>query len=73
MEVTDDGDKCRIGVGRSNCFSGLPLDYETFRKPSLDVLNDDSYTGRGSVERRRRDLGLRRCDLVAVEQKFNTD
>jgi len=24
------------------------------------------------VERRRRDLGLRRCDRVAVEQKFRT-
>ena len=23
------------------------------------------------MERRRRDLGLRRCDRVAVEQKFN--
>jgi len=32
-----------------------------------------TYTGRGSVERRRRDLGLRRCDHVAVERKFNTD
>ena len=30
-------------------------------------------TGRGRVERRRRDLGLRRCDRVAVERKFNAD
>ena len=34
---------------------------------SFDVQKDDSYTGRGRVERRRRDLGLRRCDRVAVE------
>ena len=32
-----------------------------------------TYTGWGSVERRRRDLGLRRCSRVAVERKFNTD
>ena len=32
-----------------------------------------TYTGRGSVEWRRRDLGLQRCDRVAVERKFNTD
>ena len=38
---------------------------------SFDVQKDDSYTGRGSVERCRRDLGLRRCDRVAVERKFN--
>jgi len=30
-------------------------------------------TGRGRVERRRWDLGLRRCDRVAVERKFNAD
>ena len=41
--------------------------------PSFDVHTDDSYTGRGRVERRRRDLRLRRCDSVAVELKFNTD
>jgi len=28
---------------------------------------------RGRVEWRRRDLGLRRCDSVAVGQKFNTN
>ena len=25
------------------------------------------------MARRRRDLGLRRCDRVAVQEKFNTD
>ena len=33
----------------------------------FDVQEDDSYTGRWSVERRGRDLGLWRCDRVAVE------
>jgi len=33
----------------------------------FDVQEDDSYTGRWRVERRGRDLGLRRCDRVAVE------
>jgi len=32
------------------------------------VQKDDSCTGRGRVEWRRRDLGLRRCDSVAVGQ-----
>jgi len=40
---------------------------------SSDVQKDDSYTGRGRVERRGRDLGLRRCDRVAVEQQFYAD
>ena len=40
---------------------------------SSDAQKDDSYTGRERVERGRRDLRLRRCDRVAVEQKFNTD
>jgi len=40
---------------------------------SFDVQQDDSCTGRGTVERRGRGLGLRRCDRVAAEQKFNTD
>ena len=40
---------------------------------SFDFQKDDSYTGRGSVERRRRGLDLRRCSRVAVEQKFNTN
>ena len=39
----------------------------------FDVQKDDSFTGRGRVERRRRDLRLRLCDCVAVEQKFITD
>ena len=41
--------------------------------PTFDVQLDDSYTGRGTVERRGRGLGVRRCDRVAAEQKFNTD
>ena len=39
---------------------------------SFNVQKDDSSTGRGRAERRGRDLGLRRCDRVAVEQNFNT-
>jgi len=37
-----------------------------------DVHNDDSYTGQGRVERRRRDLVLRHCNLVAVEHNFKS-
>jgi len=40
---------------------------------SFEVQKDDWYTGRERVERRGRDLGLRRCDRVAVEQKFTAD
>ena len=40
---------------------------------SFGPQKDDPYTGRGSVERRRRDLGLQHCNRVAVEQKFDTD
>ena len=40
---------------------------------SSDVQKDDSHTGRGRVERCRRDLCLRHCSCVAVEQKFTTD
>ena len=39
---------------------------------SFDAHKDDSYTGRGRAERRRRDLRLRHRSRVAVEQKFNT-
>jgi len=51
--------------------SGRIHDYVKIRTP-CDVQNDDSHTGRGRVERRRRDLRLRRCNNEAVEQNFNT-
>jgi len=51
--------------------SGRIHDNVKIRTP-CDVQNDDSHTGRGRVERRRRDLRLRRCNSEAVEQNFNT-
>ena len=36
------------------------------------IQQDDSHTGRGRVERRRRDLRLRRCSRVEVERNFGS-
>jgi len=39
---------------------------------SFGVQKDDLYTGQGRVERSRRDLRLRCCNHVAVEQNFRS-
>jgi len=57
-----------VGVGAFKLSNYTDVSYTSF-----DVQEDYSYTGRGRVERRRRDLRLRRCDRVAVERKFSTD
>jgi len=61
-------DKSVIGVRQTTTD-----DYGTFRVPPLMSKRTMGIRDEGGWRRRRRDLRLRHCNRVTVEQKFNTD